>query len=363
MRRQTSTIYVRNVAIGSNHPIVVQSMCNTDTRDVGKTLKQINDLAQAGCQIVRLAIVDEQANKSLEEIMKSSPIPIIADIHFDYKLALGAIKAGVDGLRLNPGNIGSVDRVIKVVEASRDKKLPIRIGVNGGSLDKKLLEKFGGLCPEAMVESALENIYLLEKLNYPWMKVSLKSSNVPMMLRAYELLAKKVDYPFHIGVTEAGTEKSGLIKSAIGIGALLDKGIGDTLRVSLTADPIKEIYAGYEILKVLGLSNRGATLISCPTCGRTEINLIELAKKVEELVEKIDVPITVAVMGCPVNGPGEAKEADIGIAGGMKLGLIFKKGKIIAKVKEADLYTEFVKELEKTVQEYKEEHNESFKTF
>lgn len=363
MRRKTSTIYVRDVAIGSEHPIVVQSMCNTDTRDVVKTLNQINELAKAGCQIVRLAIVDEAANISLTEIMKASPIPVIADIHFDYKLALGAINAGVDGLRLNPGNIGGEDRVIKVVEASRERKLPIRIGVNGGSLDKKLLDRFGGLCPEAMVESALENIYLLEKLNYPWMKISLKSSNVPMMIRSYELLAKKVDYPFHIGVTEAGTEKSGLIKSAVGIGALLDKGIGDTLRVSLTADPIKEIHAGYEILKVLGLSSKGATLISCPTCGRTEINLIKLAEKVEKLVEKIDVPIKVAVMGCPVNGPGEAKEADIGIAGGMKLGLIFKKGKIIAKVKEDDLYTEFVKELEKTVEEYKEEPNESFKTF
>ncbi len=295
--------------------------------------------------------------------MKESCIPVIADIHFDYKLALGAIKAGVDGLRINPGNIGSEDKVVKVIEAARDKKLPIRIGVNGGSLDKKIMEKYGGLCPEAMVESALENIYLLERLNYPWMKVSLKSSKVPMMLRAYEQLAEKVDYPFHIGVTEAGTEKSGLIKSAVGIGALLDKGIGDTLRVSLTADPIKEIYAGYEILKVLGLSKKGATLISCPTCGRTEINLILLAQKVEELVEKIDVPITVAVMGCPVNGPGEAKEADIGIAGGLKQGLIFKKGKIIAKVKEEYLYQEFVKELEKTVQEYKEENNEGFTTF
>ena len=363
MRRTTSTIYVKDVAIGSGHPIVVQSMCNTDTRDVESTLKQINDLSDAGCQIVRLAIVDDAAIDSLGKIMKSSPIPVIADIHFDYKLALGAIKAGVDGLRINPGNIGSEERVIKVVEAARERKIPIRIGVNGGSLDKKLLEKHGGLCPEAMVDSALENIRLLEKLNYPWMKVSLKSSNVPMMLRAYEQLAELVDYPFHIGVTEAGTEKSGLIKSAVGIGALLDKGIGDTLRVSLTADPIKEIYAGYEILKVLGLSSRGATLISCPTCGRTEINLILLAQKVEELVDKIDVPIKVAVMGCPVNGPGEAKEADIGIAGGLKQGLIFKKGKIIAKVKEENLYTEFVKELEKTVREYKEEHNESVKTF
>jgi len=362
MRRQTSTIYVRDIPIGSNHPIVVQSMCNTDTRDVESTLKQINLLAEAGCQIIRLAIVDDIAINSLSSIMKKSIIPVIADIHFDYKLALGAINAGVDGLRINPGNIGSEEKVVKVIEAARDRKIPIRIGVNGGSLNKKILEKFGGLCPEAMVESALENIYLLEKLNYPWIKVSLKSSNVPMMLRAYEQLAQKVDYPFHIGVTEAGTEKSGLIKSAVGIGALLDKGIGDTLRVSLTADPIKEIYAGYEILKVLGLSSKGATLISCPTCGRTEINLIKLAQKVEKLVEKIEVPIKVAVMGCPVNGPGEAKEADIGIAGGLKQGLIFKKGKIIAKVKEEDLYEEFVKELEKTVQEYKEENNESFTT-
>ncbi len=363
MRRKTSTIYLRDVPIGSDHPIVVQSMCNTDTRNIKSTLNQINKLANAGCQIIRLAIVDDVAIKSLEEIMKQSTIPVIADIHFDYKLAIGAIKAGVDGLRLNPGNIGSEEKVIKVIEAARDRKIPIRIGVNGGSLNKKILEKYGGLCPEAMVESALENIYLLEKLNYPWMKISLKSSDVPLMLRAYEQLAKKVNYPFHIGVTEAGTEKSGLIKSAVGIGALLDKGIGDTLRVSLTADPIKEVYAGYEILKVLGLSSKGATLISCPTCGRTEINLILLAQKVEKLIERLDVPIKVAVMGCPVNGPGEAKEADIGIAGGLKQGLIFKKGKIIAKVKEEDLFDEFVKELENTVQEYKEENNESITTF
>ena len=359
MRRKTSTIHVGNVPIGSDHPIVVQSMCNTDTRDVEATIHQIDDLAFAGCQIVRLAVVDQEAATALGPIMARSPIPVIADIHFDYRLALAALASGVDGLRINPGNIGSKERVEMVVEAARERQVPIRIGVNGGSLDKKLLEKYGGVCADAMVESALSNIRILEELNHPWMKVSLKSSNVPMMLQAYEKLAGLVDYPLHIGVTEAGTEKAGLIKSAVGIGALLHNGIGDTLRVSLTADPIKEISAGYEILKVLGLVQRGATLISCPTCGRTEINLIGLAQKVEELVEKIDVPITVAVMGCPVNGPGEAREADIGIAGGMKQGLIFKKGKIIAKVPEESLYESFVLELEKTIQEYKETEHES----
>lgn len=359
IRRKTRTLYVGKVPIGSDHPIVVQSMCNTDTRNVESSLRQIDDLAFAGCQLVRLAVVDQEAAEALKPIAKRSIIPVIADIHFDYRLALTALESGVDGLRINPGNIGSRSRVEQVVTAARDRQVPIRIGVNGGSLSKSILEKHGGLCAEAMVDSALENIRILEELNYPWMKVSLKSSNVPMMIKAYEQLGILVDYPFHIGVTEAGTEKSGLIKSSVGIGILLEKGLGDTLRVSLTADPVKEVYTGYEILKVLGLSERGATLISCPTCGRTEINLIQLAKRVEELVEKIDVPIKVAVMGCPVNGPGEAREADIGIAGGLKQGLIFRKGKIIAKVKEEDLYDEFVIELNKTIQEYKENNHAS----
>ena len=356
MRRETISLNVGGVMIGSKHPVVVQSMCNTDTRDVFATLKQIVDLKAAGCQLVRLAVVDQEAVDSLAKICKESSLPVIADIHFDHKLALGSLKAGVSGLRINPGNIGAKEKVIQVVEAARDKQIPIRIGVNGGSLDKALLEKYGGLCPEAMVESALKNIRILEELNYPWMKVSLKSSNVPMMIKAYESLANKVNYPFHIGVTEAGTEKSGLIKSSVGIGILLHEGIGDTLRVSLTADPVKEIKAGYEILKVLEMSDRGATFVSCPTCGRTEINLIDLAGKIEGIVEKIDVPISVAVMGCPVNGPGEAREADIGIAGGKKLGLIFKKGKIIKKVPEEELYDEFIKELNKTIREYKEQN-------
>ena len=356
MKRKTISLNVGGVLIGSEHPIVVQSMCNIDTRDVFSTLKQIVELKVAGCQLARLAVVDQEAVAALEKICQESSLPIIADIHFDYKLALGALKAGVSGLRINPGNIGSRDRVIKIVEAAREKEIPIRIGVNGGSLDKALLEKYGGLCPEAMVESALMNIRILEDLNYPWMKISLKSSNVPIMIKAYEDLGQKVDYPFHIGVTEAGTEKSGLIKSSVGIGILLHKGIGDTLRVSLTADPVKEIKAGYEILKVLGLAQKGATLVSCPTCGRTEINLINLANKVESLVDQLDLPISVAVMGCPVNGPGEAREADIGIAGGKKLGLIFKKGQIIKKVPEEELYDEFVKELNKTIKEYKEKN-------
>lgn len=356
MRRKTISLNVGGVLIGSEYPIVVQSMCNTDTRDVFSTLKQIAELKAAGCQLVRLAVVDLEAVAALEKICLKSSLPIIADIHFDYRLAIGALKAGVSGLRINPGNIGSKGNVVKIVEEAREKEIPIRIGVNGGSLDKIILEKYGGLCSEAIVESALINIRILEDLNYPWMKISLKSSNVPIMIKAYEDLGQKVDYPFHIGVTEAGTEKSGLIKSSVGIGILLHEGIGDTLRISLTADPIKEIRAGYEVLKVLGLTQKGATLVSCPTCGRTEINLIDLAKKVESLIDQIDLPISIAVMGCSVNGPGEAREADIGIAGGKKVGLIFKKGKIIKKVPEEELYDEFVKELDKTIKEYKEKN-------
>ncbi len=358
-RRKTRTISIGGVPVGGDHPVTVQSMCTTDTRNPAASLAQIGELAKAGCSLIRLAVPDEEAALALKEIVNGSPVPVIADIHFDYRLALTALSSGVHGLRINPGNIGARERVVKVVEAARERQVPIRIGVNGGSLSKRILEKHGGVTAEAMVDSALENIRILEELNYPWMKVSLKSSNVPMMIEAYEKLGALVDYPFHIGVTEAGTEKSGLIKSSVGIGILLHQGLGDTLRVSLTADPVKEIHAGYEILKVLGLSQRGATLISCPTCGRTEINLINLARQVEELVEALDVPIKVAVMGCPVNGPGEAREADIGIAGGKKVGLIFKKGQILRRVPEEDLYAEFVKELNQTVKEYKERSNES----
>lgn len=355
MRRKTKTIWVGDVPIGSDYPIVVQSMTNTDTRDVESTLRQINGLYQGGCQIIRAAVVDADAANALRAIKAKSPIPLIADIHFDYRLALLALEAGVDGLRINPGNIGSTEKIKAVVLEAKDRKVPIRIGVNGGSLEKDILKKNGGVTPEGLVESGLRHIEILEDLGFFDIKISLKSSNVPMMLEAYRLLAKAVDYPFHIGVTEAGTLKQGLVKSAVGIGVLLSEGLGDTLRVSLTSDPKEEIFAGLTILKTLGLRKGGAELIACPTCGRTEINLIGLANEVEAYISDIEAPITVAVMGCPVNGPGEAKEADIGIAGGRGLGLIFKKGKIIAKVKEDELLSAFKTEIDKLVEEFKEE--------
>ena len=352
MRRKTTTIHIGNVPIGSGHPVVVQSMCNTDTRDVEATLRQIDALSEAGCMIARLAVVDQEAVDALSRITKRSSSPIIADIHFDYKLALGAIAAGVDGLRINPGNIGSRDRVQKVVEACRDRRLPIRIGVNGGSLDKKLLEKYGGLCPEAMVESAMENIRILEELNHPWMKISLKSSNVPMMIKAYEQLATQVDYPLHIGVTEAGGLMRGTVKSAVGLGILLHEGIGDTLRVSLTADPAEEVTVAWEILRALGLRSRGPEIISCPTCGRTEIDLFSLARAVEDRLATSKADIKVAVMGCVVNGPGEAREADLGVAGGRDKGIIFRKGEVIRSVKGQDaLLAAFMEELQQLLNE------------
>ena len=354
MRRKTKSIWVGNVPIGSDHPIVVQSMTNTDTRDIEGSLKQIGELWQQGCQLIRLAVVDEDAARALAGIKAKSPMPIIADIHFDYRLALLAFKAGVDGLRINPGNIGSKEKIKSVVLEAKSRQVPIRIGVNGGSLEKDILKKNGGVTSEGLVESGLRHIEILEDFGFENIKISLKTSNVPMMIKAYELLAKEVDYPFHIGVTEAGTLKKGLVKSAVGIGALLNEGLGDTLRVSLTSDPREEITAGFTILKTLGLKKTGAELISCPTCGRTEIDLIGLADEVEAYIEKIKAPITVAVMGCPVNGPGEAREADIGIAGGKNLGLIFKKGKIIGKVKEDELLSAFKIEIDKLVEKFKE---------
>ena len=355
MRRKTKSIWVGNVPIGSDYPIVVQSMTNTDTREIEGSLKQIRGLWQQGCQIIRLAVVDEAAAMALAGIKAKSPIPVIADIHFDHRLAILALKAGVDGLRINPGNIGSKEKIKEVVLEAKSRQVPIRIGVNGGSLEKDILKKNGGVTPEGLVESGLRHIEILEDFGFESIKISLKTSNVPMMISAYELLAKEVDYPFHIGVTEAGTLKKGLVKSAVGIGALLNQGLGDTLRVSLTSDPKEEITAGFTILKTLGLKKAGAELISCPTCGRTEIDLIGLAGEVEAYIEKMEAPITVAVMGCPVNGPGEAREADIGIAGGKNLGLIFKKGKIIGKVKEDELLSAFKIEIDKLVEEFKEE--------
>jgi (E)-4-hydroxy-3-methylbut-2-enyl-diphosphate synthase len=324
-------------------------MTNTDTRDVKSTLKQIHDLAQAGCEVVRLAVLDQEAAYALNSIADQSELPIIADIHFDYRLALIAIEQGVHGLRLNPGNIGARWKVQEVVRACKEREVPIRIGVNAGSLEKELLEKYRGVTAEGMVESALGHIHLLEEEGYDKIKISLKASQVPLMLQAYRKMSETVDYPLHVGVTEAGTVRSGVIKSAIGIGSLLSEGIGDTLRVSLTGDPVKEIPVALEILRVLGLRERGIDLISCPTCGRTQVNLAELAEKVEEklaYLPPLDRPLKVAVMGCAVNGPGEAREADFGIAGGKGMGLLFRKGEIIARLSEEELLPTLLKEIE-----------------
>jgi len=345
-RRITRPVYLGGVQVGGGAPVRVQSMTNTDTRDVQATLRQIKELVEEGCEIIRVAVPDQQAAAALPQIIKGLEIPVIADIHFDYRLALESIKAGVSGLRINPGNIGGRQRVAEVVAAAKERNIPIRIGVNAGSLEKRLLEKYNGVTSEAMVESALDQIKLFEELSYREIKISLKASSVPLMLAAYRQLAEKVDYPFHVGVTEAGTLISGTVKSAVGIGILLNEGIGDTIRVSLTGHPVHEVRVAYEILKSLGLRHGGAELISCPTCGRTQIDLIKLAGEVEERLKNIKKNIRVAVMGCVVNGPGEAREADVGIAGGRGEGLIFRKGVVIRKVPEAKLVDELMKEIE-----------------
>ena len=335
-RRKSKQISIGDVKIGGDALISVQSMCNTDTRDVVKTLEQINNLAEKKCEIVRLAILNKDAASAIEEIVKKSPIPIVADIHFDYRLALECIKNGVHALRINPGNIGKKEHTIKVVNEAKAHNIPIRIGINAGSLEKEF-EQMDLPLHEKMIKSALRHIEILEDLNFYDIKLSLKSSDVLTTIKAYQEVAKIIDYPLHLGVTEAGTLKSGLIKSSIGLGTLLSQGIGDTIRVSLTEDPIEEVEAGFGILKSLGLRKQGINFISCPTCGRTQIDLISLAKKVEENFKDIDLPITIAVMGCPVNGPGEAKHADFGIAGAINEGYIFKKGQVIARVPESDL--------------------------
>jgi (E)-4-hydroxy-3-methylbut-2-enyl-diphosphate synthase len=345
-RRITRPVFLGKVQVGGGAPVSVQSMTNTDTRDVRATLKQIEELVAEGCEIIRVAVPDQQAAAALPQIIKALEIPVIADIHFDHRLALESIKAGVSGLRINPGNIGGRNRVAEVVAAAKERNVPIRIGVNAGSLEKRLLEKYNGVTPEAMVESALDQIKLFEELSFRDIKISLKASSVPLMLAAYRLLAEKVNYPFHVGVTEAGTLSSGTVKSALGIGILLNEGIGDTIRVSLTGHPVYEVRVAYEILKSLALRQRGVELISCPTCGRTQIDLIKLAEEVEERLKNLKKNIRVAVMGCVVNGPGEAREADVGIAGGSGEGLIFRKGVVIRKVPEAELVDELMKEIE-----------------
>lgn len=345
-RKITKQIQIGNVKIGGNAPISVQSMTNTDTRDVKATLEQINELYDAGCEIIRLAVLNSDAADAIKDIKKKSPIPIIADIHFDYRLALKCIDNGIDALRINPGNIGSEEHTKKVVLAAKNNKIPIRIGINGGSLEKEfaLLEL---PLHEKMVLSALRHIKILEDNDFDDIKISLKSSDVITTIEAYRLISEKVNYPLHIGVTEAGTYNSGIIKSAIGIGTLLSEGIGDTIRVSLTDKPIEEVKAGYMILKSLNIRQKGINFISCPTCGRTQINLIKLAKEVEQKLENINTPLTIAVMGCAVNGPGEAKHADYGIAGGIKEGYIFKKGEIIKRLPEDKLVDEFVNIIKK----------------
>lgn len=332
-RRKSKEISIGNVKIGNNNPISVQSMCNTDTRDIKSTSEQIKELAQAGCELVRLAVLNKDAAEAVKDLVKTSPVPLIADIHFDYRLAIQCINNGIAALRLNPGNIGKRENVEKVVKLAKQQNIPIRIGVNAGSLEKDLLEKQIPLS-EKMVESAMGHIKILEDLDFDLIKISLKSSDVLTTIEAYQLMAQKVEYPLHIGVTEAGTLKGGLIKSGVGIGTLLAQGIGDTIRVSLTENPTEEVYAGFEILKSLNLRQKGVNFISCPTCGRTQIDLIKLAKQVEERFKNYDRNITIATMGCAVNGPGEARSADYGIAGGIGEGYVFKKGEIVARVSE-----------------------------
>ena len=345
-RRNSKQICIGNVKIGGGAPVSVQSMCNTDTRDVEATVRQIKEFADAGCEIARLAVLNKDAADAIKEIVKKTDIPLVADIHFDYRLAIQCIENGIHSLRINPGNIGKREHTEKVVSLAKTNNVPIRIGINAGSLEKELKVREDMTLAEKMVESAMKHIRILEDLNYDTMKISLKSSDVMTTIEAYRLLAQKVEYPLHVGVTEAGTLKGGLIKSSVGIGTLLAEGIGDTIRVSLTENPIEEVYAGWGILKSLGLRERGVNFVSCPTCGRTQIDLIGLAKRVEERFKNLDLPITIATMGCPVNGPGEASHADYGIAGAIGEGYIFKKGEILKRVPESEL----LNELEKTIQ-------------
>lgn len=346
-RRKSKKIKLKNTYIGGDSPILVQSMLNIPASDIEGSVNQAKELAAAGCQVIRFAIPNEDALALIEPIKKAVDVPLVADIHFDYKLALGAAERGIDKIRINPGNIGSESRVKAVADICRKKQIPIRIGVNSGSLEKHILEKYGAPTPQAMVESALYHASLLEKFDFTDIVISIKSSDVNTMISAYELAARQCDYPLHLGVTEAGTERMGIIKSAIGIGSLLTRGIGDTIRVSLSDTPVKEVFAAFDILKAIGLKIDSPYLISCPTCGRTKIDLIGLAKKVEERLRDCKKPIKVAVMGCIVNGPGEAREADIGIAGGDGCGLIFKKGEILRKVPESELLDELMKEIDK----------------
>ena len=348
MRERTKTVQIGNVAIGGGHPVAIQSMCNTKTEDWHSTVDQILRLEKAGCEIIRVAVPTMEAAEALREIKSRIHIPLVADIHFDYRLAIAAMENGADKIRINPGNIGSEERVRAVVEKARERQIPIRVGVNSGSLEREILEKYGGVTPEALVESALGQVKLIEKMDYRNLVISIKSSDVLMCVKAHELIAQRTDYPLHVGITEAGTVYSGSIKSAVGLGIILYEGIGDTIRVSLTGDPLEEVKAAKQILRTLGLRKGGVEVVSCPTCGRTRINLIPLAGEVETLAEEFDDldGVKVAVMGCVVNGPGEAREADVGIAGGIGEGLLFKKGQIVCKLPETELLPALKLELE-----------------
>jgi (E)-4-hydroxy-3-methylbut-2-enyl-diphosphate synthase len=336
-RERTRVVHVGGIPIGGGNPIAVQSMTNTDTRNIAATVAQIHALEEAGCEIIRVAVPDTEAASALREIKKQIHIPLVADIHFDYRLALEAVKNGADKLRINPGNIGVGDRVRQVARAAKSAGIPIRVGVNGGSLEKNLLKKYGGVTAEGLAESALKNVALLERYNFDNIVVSVKASSVPLLIGAHKFLAQQLPYPLHIGLTEAGTPYKGAIRSAVGLGAILAMGIGDTIRVSLSGDPADEIPAAREILAALGLRHYGPRVVACPTCGRTGIDVAGIAKRVETRIAHIKKPITVAVMGCEVNGPGEAREADVGIAGGKGQGLLFKKGIIVEKLPEAEL--------------------------
>ncbi len=354
LREETRSVQVGNLTIGGNNHVVIQSMCNTKTKNVETTIKQINALEQAGCELVRVAVFDKEDAYAIKEIKKGIHIPLVADIHFDYKLALIAIESGIDKVRINPGNIGSIEKVKAVVDACKEKHIPIRIGVNGGSLEKDILEKYGEPTPEGMVESAMKHVKILEDLDFHDIVISLKSSNTMLTIKAYELASKTFPYPLHVGVTEAGTALGGTIKSALGIGTLLYEGIGNTIRVSLSDDPVEEIKVAKILLKELGLLKGVPTLVSCPTCGRIQYDLIPIAKEMEDFLKDIHLDITVAIMGCAVNGPGEARHADIGIAGGVGEGLLIKHGEIVKRVKQEDMVQTLKDEILKMVEEKSE---------
>ncbi len=351
LREETKSVQVGNLTIGGNNHVVIQSMCNTKTKNVEATIKQINALEQAGCELVRVAVFDKEDAYAIKEIKKGIHIPLVADIHFDYRLALIAIESGIDKVRINPGNIGSIEKVKAVVDACKEKHIPIRIGVNGGSLEKEILEKYGEPTPEGMVESAMKHVKILEDLDFHDIVISLKSSNTMLTIKAYELASKTFPYPLHVGVTEAGTALGGTVKSALGIGTLLYEGIGNTIRVSLSDDPVEEIKVAKILLKELGLLKGVPTLVSCPTCGRIQYDLIPIAKEMEDFLKDIHLDITVAIMGCAVNGPGEARHADIGIAGGVGEGLLIKHGEIVKRVKQEDMVQTLKDEILKMVEE------------